>query len=173
MLIARLLHKILLKEIDTCVELGLIEKVNNYDNIFQNYKNVGLNSTAIEIIYKSLVAKNSTTGLLPDVITQDKYKSLATIIYINDISNKAIMSGQEVERVFSGNPAFYKWKFDKDGNLVDRTVDELKRLGGMVSTGNNNFLELKDIPAKYLDETGKFTGEYVCAQVDDELVESP
>lgn len=173
MLIARLLHKILLKEIDTCVELGLIEKVNNYDNIFQNYKNVGLNSTAIEIIYKSLVAKNSTTGLLPDVITENKYKSLATIIYINDISNKAIMSGQEVERVFSGNPAFYKWKFDKDGNLVDRTVDELKRLGGMVSTGNNNFLELKDIPAKYLDENGKFTGEYVCAQVDDELIESP
>ena len=173
MLISRLLHKALLKEIDTCVELGLIEKVNNYNNIFQNYKNIGLNSTAIEIIYKSLVAKNSTTGTLPDVITEDKYKSLATIIYINDISNKAIMSGQEVERVFSGNPAFYKWKFDKDGNLIDRTVDELKRLGGMVSTGNNNFLELKDIPAKYLDADGKFTGEYVCAQVDDELIESP
>ena len=38
------------------------------------------------------------------------------------------MSGQEVERVFSGNPAFYKWTYDNDGNLVDRTVDELKRL---------------------------------------------
>lgn len=173
MLIARLLHKRLLKEIDTCVELGLIEKVNDYDNMFFNYKNVGLNALAIEVIYKSLVAANSTTGNLLDVITQVKYKSLATMIYINDISNKAIMAGQEIERVFSGNPAFYKWKFDEDGNLIDRTVDELKRLGGMVSTGNNNFLELKDIPVKYLDKDGRFTQEYVCAQVNDELIESP
>lgn len=164
MLVSRLLHKRLLKEIDTCVELSLIERAEDYDNEFYNYKNIGLNALAIEVIYKSLIAANSKTGFLPDIITENKYKSLATIIYINDISNKAIMSGQEVERVFSGNPAFYKWKFDeKNGNLIDRTVDELKRLGGMVSTGNNNFLELKDIPSKYLDKDGNFTKEYVCA----------
>lgn len=169
-LIQRLLHKQFLKEIDTCVELGLIEKVQNSDNIFQNYKNVGLNNKAIESIYKALIAKN---GNVVDAITEDKYKSLATLIYINDISNKAIMSGQEIERVFSGNPAFYKWKYDKNGNLVDRTVDELKRLGGIISTGNNNFTELKDIPSKYLDADNNFTGNYVCAQVNNELIESP
>lgn len=172
-LIQRILHKRLLKEIETCVELGLIEKAQQYDNIFLNYKNIGLNSAAIEAIYKSLIAKNTDTGILPDVITEDKYKSLATLIYINDISNKAIMSGQEIERVFSGSPAFYKWNFDDEGNLTDRTVDELKRVGGMISTGNNNFLELQDIPQKYLDQDGKFTGEYVCAQVNDEEIASP
>lgn len=170
MLISRLLHKNLLKEIDTCVELGLIERVNDSDNIFYNYQNVGLNSQAINIIYKSLIARN---GEPVDAISDNKYKSLAVMIYLNDISAKAIMSGQETERIFSGNPSFYKWKYDDSGRLIDRTVDELKRLGGVVSTGNNNFIELQDVPQKYLDESGRFTGEYVCAQVDNELIESP
>ena len=82
------------------------------------------------------------------------------------------MSGQEIERVYSGNPAFYKWKYDKQGNLVDRTVDELKRLGGLSSTGDNNYMELKDIPVKYIKD-GEFTGKYVCAEVDNEMIESP
>lgn len=170
-LISRLLHKRLLKEINTCVKLGLIEKTGDSDNLFQNYKNIGLSAKAIQAIYKSLIVKN---GEPVDVITQNKYKSLATIIYINDISNKAIMSGQEIERVFSGNPAYYKWVYDKEGNLIDRTVDELKRLGGLASTGNNNFMELKgSIPEKYLDANGNFTGNYVAAQVENELIESP
>lgn len=168
-LIQRLLHKAFLKEVDRCVELGLIKKVKDSENIFENYENVGLNTLPLQVIYKSLVLKNNAPA---DAITTDKYKSLALMIYINDISNKAIMSGQEFERVFSGNPSFYKWKFDDNGNLIDRTVDELKRLGGVVSTGNNNFLELKDIPTKYIKD-GKFTGTYVCAQVKNELIESP
>jgi len=66
---------------------------------------------------------------------KDRLMSLAIINYINDISNKHIMSIHEVEKVFTGNPSFYKWKYDKEGNLTDRTVDELKRLGGPNSTG--------------------------------------
>ena len=66
-------------------------------------------------------------------------------MYLSDISGKALISGQEVERLFSGNPAFYKWKYDEQGRLIDRTVDELKRLGGVGSTGTNNFLELENI----------------------------
>lgn len=170
-LIARLLHKQLMKEIQTCTDLGLIRRIDNSGNIFGDYENVGLNNQAIEIIYKSIVAKN---GYPKDVIATNRYKSLAVMIYLNDISNKAIMSGQEVERIFSGNPAFYKWKYDdKTGALIDRTVDELKRLGGVVSTGNNNFIELKDVPEKYLDGNGNFKGTYVCAEVDNELIESP
>lgn len=169
-LISKNLHKILLKEIKECVNLGLIEKVGDSDNLFQNYANVGLNASAIQAIYNSIASKHE--GVL-DKVSSDRYKSLATIIYINDISNKAIMSGQEVERLFSGNPSFYKWNFDDNGNLIDRTVDELKRLGGLVSTGNNNFLELKDIPVKYQNADGSFSGMYKCAQVSDEVVGSP
>lgn len=57
-LIARLLHKRLLQEIKTCTELGLIKRVDGTDNLFGDYENVGLNSQAIDIIYKSIVAKN-------------------------------------------------------------------------------------------------------------------
>ena len=77
------------------------------------------------------------------------------------------MSGQEMERLLSGNPAFYKWKYNDNGQLVDRTVDELKRLGGLGSTGTNNFTELTNIPEKYKD------GKYRCAEVDNEMTASP
>jgi len=99
-------------------------------------------------------------------------ESIAIVVYLNDMSNKAIMSGQEMERLMSGNPAFYKWKYNDKGELVDRTVDELKRLGGLGSTGTNNFLELLNIPEKY-KENGVFTGKYRCAEVDNEEVASP
>ena len=174
MLIARLLHKRFQKEVDTCQKLGLINLVGTSTNPFENYENAGLNSSAVQSIYKALIDKATAHGRAIDEILQNKCKSYATLLYIYDISNKAIMSIQEFERVFSGNPAFYKWKYDDDsGKLTDRTVDELKRFGGIGSTGNNNFTELKDIPEKYLDAQGNFTGKYVCAQVNNEMIRSP
>jgi hypothetical protein len=104
-------------------------------------------------------------------MSDEDAESLAVVMYVSDISAKAIISGQEVERLFSGNPAFYKWKYDKQGRLVDRTVDELKRLGGLGSTGTNNFTELEGIPAKYM-KNGVFTGKYIQAEVDNETVGS-
>jgi len=79
-----------LSEIDTAVRLGLIEKVGDSDNIFQNYKNVGFDSNHILAIYKSLVTKN---GEPVDAKAEENYKSLAVIIYLNDIMVKSIMSG--------------------------------------------------------------------------------
>ena len=71
-----------------------------------------------------------------------------------------------MERLFSGNPAFYKWKYE-DGKLIDRTVDELKRLGGLGSTGVNNLRELSNLPLRYKE------GKYNCAEVDNEMIASP
>ena len=159
-LIKRNLNKILDKELATAESLGLIKRSGSNENIYLNYKNVGLNSVAI----KSLAAAytNKYPGCAPEVA-----ESIAVVVYLNDISNKAIMSGQEMERLMSGNPAFYKWKYNDRGELVDRTVDELKRLGGLGSTGTNNFLELSNLPEKYKD------GKYRCAEVDNEEVASP
>lgn len=164
-LIGRILTKRAEKELDTLVGLGLIKKVGNNSNPFLNYKNVGLNSRVIKSIKASYLASGRN-------LQDYEAESLAVVMYVNDISAKAIMSGQEMERLFSGNPAFYKWTYDKNGNLVDRTVDELKRLGGLGSTGVNNFVELTHIPQKYL-ENGQFTGKYRCAEVDNEMVSSP
>ena len=163
-LIARNLQHILDKELKTAVELGLIQKFDS-QNPYLGYRNVGLNSRVISTIRNAYKAKYPT-------ISDGDAESLAIVMYLSDISSKSIMSGQEVERLFSGNPAFYKWKYDKQGNLIDRTTDELKRLGGLGSTGTNNFLELSDIPAKYIRD-GVFTGKYVQAEVDNEMVSSP
>lgn len=158
-LIKRNLNKILDKELETAEALGLIEKVGTDPNPYLNYKNKGLNSVAIESLKAGYLTKypgcNSAIA-----------ESVAVVVYLNDISCKAIMSGQEMERLLSGNPAFYKWKYNENGQLVDRTVDELKRLGGLGSTGTNNFLELANMPEKYRD------GKYRCAEVDNEMVAS-
>ena len=167
---ARLLSARLSDELKTAEELGLIVKRENANTIqcpYLRYKNAGLNKPALDAIHDAIVKANP--GITMD---EESVMSLAIAIYMNDISNKAIMSGQETERVFSGNPAFYEWKYDDSGNLIDRTVNELKRLGGMNSTGDNNFMDLKQVPEQYIGPDGKFTGEYVCAEIKDSEVAS-
>lgn len=167
-LIARNLDHNTRNEIQNLVDLGLIDVIG-FDNK-KNYviKNIGLNNSAIEGIYSAICAKyNIKKGQEKDQVQRDKILNHAIVAYINDLSNKALISGHEVERLFAGNPAFYKWKYDDDGNLIDRTVDELKRLGGMVSTGTNNFEGLVGLPDRYQK------GVYVSAEVDNEMIESP
>ena len=157
-LIGRLLSIRTDKELEQAEKLGLIKRRSGASK-HMSYQNVGLNNTVITAIRNSYIAAN--IGL-----TVEEAESLAVVMYINDISNKAIMSGQEMERLFSGNPAFYKWNY-KDGKLIDRTVDELKRLGGLGSTGVNNFRELSNLPLRYKE------GKYNCAEVDNEMIASP
>lgn len=167
-LIARNLDHNTRDEIQNLADLGLIDVIG-FDNK-KNYviKNIGLNNSAIEGIYSAICAKyNIKKGQEKDQVQRDKILNQAIVAYINDLSNKALISGHEVERLFAGNPAFYKWKYDDDGNLIDRTVDELKRLGGMVSTGTNNFEDLVGLPDRYQK------GVYVSAEVNNEMIESP
>ena len=167
-LIARNLDHNTRNEIQNLADLGLIDVIG-FDNK-KNYviKNIGLNNSAIEGIYSAICAKyNIKKGQEKDQVQRDKILNQAIVAYINDLSNKALISGHEVERLFAGNPAFYKWKYDDDGNLIDRTVDELKRLGGMVSTGTNNFEGLVGLPDRYQK------GVYVSAEVNNEMIESP
>lgn len=167
-LIARNLDHNTRDEIQNLADLGLIDVIGFDNNKNYVIKNIGLNNSAIEGIYSAICAKyNIKKGQEKDQVQRDKILNQAIVAYINDLSNKALMSGHEVERLFAGNPAFYKWKYDDDGNLIDRTVDELKRLGGMVSTGTNNFESLVGLPDRYQK------GVYVSAEVDNEMIESP
>lgn len=167
-LIARNLDHNTRNEIQNLADLGLIDVIGFDNNKNYVIKNIGLNNSAIEGIYSAICAKyNIKKGQEKDQVQRDKILNQAIVAYINDLSNKALISGHEVERLFAGNPAFYKWKYDGDGNLIDRTVDELKRLGGMVSTGTNNFEGLVGLPDRYQK------GVYVSAEVDNEMIESP
>jgi hypothetical protein len=82
-------------------------------------------------------------------------EALAILDVLADYSVNSIISINEVERLFSGDPAFYKIVYDSKG-IIDISVDKIKRLGSQTSTGINNRLDLED-----------FDPEYTCAELKD------
>lgn len=151
---------------------GLIEKDSDGYLV-----NKGLPADAIEFIAKSLLRKQNKLDAIGNAIDQNTMRKaihVAIGLFANDMMVKSIMSVQETERIYAANPAYFKWKYDENtGELSDRTVDELKRAGGFVSTGINNFVELTNIPQHWLDKDGQFTGEYRCCEIKDEEIASP
>lgn len=87
-------------------------------------------------------------------------RALAVIDIIADYMASSIISINEVERLFSGDPAFYKFAYNKNG-ILDISVDKIKRLGSQTSTGTNNRLDFED-----------FDPEYVCAELKDFEIQS-
>lgn len=142
----RTLQSKLKSELDKIESLGLIKKVEN-DALKFPYENVGLDSYAINSIAKNINPNNPSSALA---------QSQAICIYVQDMINKTAMSLMEIERCYSGHPGAFKYKFE-NGVLVDRQVDQFKRLGGLSSTGVNNNLELMGIPR-----------EYTCAELNDQ-----
>lgn len=171
-----LIEMVLQKRLDAMMnnlqQRGLIEK--DSDGFLVNK---GLPADAIQFIAKSLLRRQNKLDAVGNAIDQNTMRTAihtAIGLFANDMMVKSIMSVQETERIYAANPAYFKWKYDKQtGELSDRTVDELKRAGGFISTGINNFTELTNIPQHWLDENGKFKGEYRCCEIKDEEVASP
>lgn len=135
-------------ELEHLQELGLV----SYNISTGQYENIGLNEDAIELIAKKQFGNNFAYA-----------KSEALKIYVRDLVEKSIMSIQEVERVYSGHPGFFKYKIDKKGRIVNRSVDEFKRLGGLISTGQNNNTEIIGAPKD---------GMYTAAEIENDKVAS-
>lgn len=153
-------------ELQKCVDLGLIERVSDSGTL--SYKNIALDNIRITKLKQAIQHKYKK-------ITDQAAESLAIVTLLADVNSKSIMSLQEVERVFSGHPAFYAWYYGENSKgqpcLTDRFVDQQKRLGGLISTGNNNRVDIMHIK---LYRNGKLTvipqGEnkaYNCAQIKD------
>lgn len=79
-------------------------------------------------------SKNLTSG---DTSRNNKSAAVYSII-ANHVVNE-IVSINEIEKAFVGDPAYYKWKRDKNKPwiIVERSVDKIKRLGSVLSTGDN------------------------------------
>ena len=153
-----MMNAILLKqteqELEYICELGLINgvpKQNADDSNMLAYKNVGLDYRKVDAVY-NLLASTDPNG------DQEKLRRKALMMVVGDVVAKGIVSMNEYERIFCGQPSFFKFKYDEEGHLVNRTDDQSKRLGGLVSTGFNNVM-LPGIPE-----------EYTCAEVQDEKV---
>lgn len=81
---------------------------------------------------------------------RDMCRSLAIVAILGDITNKSIMSTEEFKRLFMGNPAFFKVNYDvKNGIIKDSTFDIQKRIGGLISTGDDNDTDLPLMSSTY------------------------
>lgn len=139
------------EELKKAIKLGLVKgDINNYYSL----QNVGLSWNEFNSIRQSLAGTEGITTL-------EQMNAAAVVAMMSDISTRSIISVQEVERLFGGHPAFYKWKYSEN-ELEDRQTDQLKRLGGLISTGANPRTDFQD----------DSESQYTCAQVDDFMVSS-
>ena len=115
------------QEIQTAKELGLIT-INDNNDIY-SMRNVLLDTKVIEDRKQRYVQF--------DAVNAEAY---AILDILSDYTINSIISIQEIEKLFSGAPAYYKVKYDKDG-LIDVSIDKIKRLGSLTSTGINNRLD--------------------------------
>lgn len=152
-LLTRSLNKQVENELKYAEDLGLIEKVSNDEKI------------PVVLRYRNKLLDNQQIRMLKDsyrnIKDEQQRESMAITAFLSRVSAASNISIQEVERLYAGHPAFFKWHWNSKGELSDRSVDQHKRLGGLISTGQNNVLDIPGIPTKY-----------VCAEVDNEMVSS-
>lgn len=150
-IMARVLDIQFKEEVKKAIKLGLVKgDVNNYYSL----QNVGLSWNEFNSIRQSFAGTEGIT-------TIEQMNAAVVVAMMSDISTRSIISVQEVERLFGGHPAFYKWKYSEN-ELEDRQTDQLKRLGGLISTGANPRTDFQD----------DTESQYTCAQVDDFMVSS-
>ena len=150
-IMARVLDIQFKEELKKAIKLGLVKgDVDNYYSL----QNVGLSWNEFNSIRQSFAGTEGITTL-------EQMNAAAVVAMMSDISTRSIISVQEVERLFGGHPAFYKWKYSEN-ELEDRQTDQLKRLGGLISTGANPRTDFQD----------DSESQYTCAQVDDFMVSS-
>lgn len=132
------------QEIATAKELGLIE--GNENNDIWSLRNKLLDDIELnnrKAFYSQLDPTNAEGYAIFDMLA--------------DYTINSIISINEVEKLFSGAPAYYKVKYDEHGP-VDVSIDKIKRLGSLTSTGLNNRLDFFNDPIR---------DEYVVAELKD------
>lgn len=170
-------------EVEKAIKLGIIERqaitepdgkdgvkhlpnCRKEDKSLLNLKNIHLDNSQIQAVMTEILNqipgwKNMPIGPARNARIEC-CRSLAIAMILSDATTRSIISSQEVFRCFSGHPALFKVQYDyKNGCIKDSTFDIQKRIGGMVSTGEDN---MTDIPL--LSKT------YRCAECEDYKVGS-
>lgn len=142
--LSSLINERVKQEIATAKELGLIE--GNENNDIWSLRNKLLDGVELnnrKAFYSQLDPTNAEGYAIFDMLA--------------DYTINSIISINEVEKLFSGAPAYYKVKYDQYGP-VDVSIDKIKRLGSLTSTGLNNRLDFFNDPIR---------DEYVVAELKD------
>lgn len=125
------------EEIETAKSLGLIEG-NDAGNIWA-LRNKLLDDTVVSERsqrYRGMSPTNAEGFAIWDMFA--------------DYVVGSIMSVTEIEKLFSGDPAYYKVIYNEKG-MTDNSVDKIKRLTALTATGTNNRLDFfnAEVPTEY------------------------
>lgn len=169
-------------EVNTAVSLGLVQKidysakfgnnvvkVSSEDTNLINLDSKDLNTLQVQALQKHIMdTTRKKNGILWKDVKDNQQRafyskmarSLAIAAILQDATNRHIICSQEVQRCFSGHPALFKVKYSKTG-IADSAYDIQKRIGGLVSTGEDNITTLPGLKQTY-----------ICAECNDYEVES-
>ncbi len=144
-------------EVDKAVSLGIVSKDEKLGYLGLN--NINLNQSQIDAVERTLYAQMykdlTEKGIMPNTQNlQRTAHSMAIAAILQDATNRAIISSEESLRLYIGNPGFFK-----------NVEDIQKRIGGLVSTGDDNVTSLPN----YDGSDGEL---YRCAEISDYEVAS-
>lgn len=122
-------------EIKTAKDLGIIENLDPAGATW-GLRNKLLDDVELEKRKQAYAQFDATNA-----------EAYAIIDMLADYMNNSIISVMEIEKIFSGDPAYYKFSYDEHG-LLDISVDKIKRLGALTSTGINNRLDFFNDPIR-------------------------
>lgn len=149
------------KNLELLVRQGLIGVDPNAKDPMFGYYNIGLNTESINELRKLyyVAPSNKDAEKYQELVKQNarEARSKAVLAYVWDIYMRGLISNEETERAFTGAPTFFSWVYGKakDINgkivnaLIDRFMDQSKRLGGLGSTGERNRPDIPDIRKTY------------------------
>lgn len=144
-------------EVDKAVSLGVVSKDEKLGYLGLN--NINLNQSQIDAVERTLYAQMhkdlTEKGITPNTQNlQRTAHSMSIAAILQDATNRAIISSEESLRLYIGNPGFFK-----------NVEDIQKRIGGLVSTGDDNVTSLPN----YDGSDGEL---YRCAEISDYEVAS-
>lgn len=144
-------------EVDKAVSLGIVSKDEKLGYLGLN--NINLNQSQIDAVERTLYAQMykdlTEKGITPNTQNlQRTAHSMAITAILQDATNRAMISSEECLRLYIGNPGFFK-----------NVEDIQKRIGGLVSTGDDNVPSLPN----YDGSDGEL---YRCAEISDYEVAS-
>ena len=144
-------------EVDKAVSLGIVSKDEKLGYLGLN--NINLNQSQIDAVERTLYAQMykdlTDKGITPNTQNlQRTAHSMAITAILQDVTNRGMISSEECLRLYIGNPGFFK-----------NVEDIQKRIGGLVSTGDDNVPSLPN----YDGSDGEL---YRCAEIADYEVAS-
>lgn len=144
-------------EVDKAVSLGIVSKDEKLGYLGLN--NINLNQSQIDAVERTLYAQMykdlTDKGITPNTQNlQRTAHSMAIAAILQDVTNRGAISSEECLRLYIGNPGFFK-----------NVEDIQKRIGGLVSTGDDNVPSLPN----YDGSDGEL---YRCAEIADYEVAS-